>query len=136
MSSFATGVGHNEDSLSDMRGTKRRSRNNLPLRIVPQPGKVGQDFWEARGAESSHILQEDPSGLSFANKTGNVGPEPAIIFQPFATARERRGLAGESGGDDVVLSGPNMEGLDVVMLRDIRPMLGKDALTERVDLDK
>lgn len=120
-----------------MRGTNRRSRYNLPLSIVPQPGKVGQDFREAAGAESSHILQEDVLRSSFANKTGCVGPEPAVVFVPFPAPRERGGLAGESGADE---GGPNasveVERTNVIMGRSIRPVFSEDGPAVRVDLTK
>ena len=119
-----------------MRGTNRRSRYNLPLSIVPQPGKVGQDFREAAGTESSDILHEDVLGSSLANKTGCVGPEPAVVLRPFPAPREGGRLAGKAGGED--LTSPFIEGKgpDVIVLGDVRPVLGEDLPAIGVDLAK
>jgi hypothetical protein len=119
-----------------MRGTNRRSRYNLPFRIVPQPGKVGQDLREAAGAESSHIFHEDVAGSNLANDTGRVGPEPAVVFRAFASTCEAGGLARESGRDDLPFSGASAELADVIPDFDVRPVLPKDRLAVGVDLDK
>lgn len=136
----AAGVGSipdEYDALSEMRGTNRRSRNNLPLCIVPQPGKVGQDFWEALGAESSHIFHEDVSRSSFANKTGELGPEPPFVFRPLPPPREGGWLAGESSGEDAEAGfGDEVVVSDVVGDGDCRPVLLENSPTERVRLAK
>jgi hypothetical protein len=119
-----------------MRGTNRRSRYNLPLSIVPQPGKVGQDFREAAGTESSDILHEDVAGSSLANKTGCVGPEPTLVFRSLAPACEAGGLAGESGGDDVADPGEEVHGADVFFAGDDRPPSREYGPAIGVDLAK
>lgn len=120
-----------------MRGTNRRSRYNLPLSIVPQPGKVGQDFREAAGTESADIFHEDVAGSSLANNTGRVGPEPSLVFRPFPAPREGGRLAGESCGDDVD-SGFSDEVIvsDVVVDGDVGPVLREDRPAIGVDLAK
>jgi hypothetical protein len=129
------------DALSEMRGTNRRSRYNLPLSIVPQPGKVGQDFREAAGAESSDIFHEDVARSCLANKTGRVGPEPSVVFRPFPAPRERGWLAGEAGREDVdasvdVSEVPSVEGSHVVPAGDMGPVLLEDLPAIGVDLAK
>ena len=136
----ALGVGSIADeynAFSEMRGTNRRSRYNLPLSIVPQPGKVGQDFREAAGAESSDILHEDVARSSLANNAGRVGPEPAVVFRPFPPSCEGGGLAGEAGRDDV---DPRFfdeaVGADVFVAGDFGPVLSEDRPAIGVDLAK
>jgi len=124
------------DALSEMRGTNRRSRYNLPLSIVPQPGKVGQDFREAAGTESSDILHEDVRGSTLANKTGRVGPEPSFVFGALPATREGGRLTGESGAEDVTDTGLEVIRPNVVVLGDVGPVLSEDRPAIGVDFAK
>jgi hypothetical protein len=76
-------VGHiadDEDPLSNVRGTDRGSRYNFPLRVIPEAGKVAENFVKAFGAEAANVLTHDVGGSKVANKTGELGPEVARVF--------------------------------------------------------
>jgi hypothetical protein len=60
------GVGHDEDPITEVRGTNGRRRYAVPLRIVPALGQVPEDSSEpspiASRKESWHVLHEDVTG--------------------------------------------------------------------------
>ena len=60
-SSFATGVGHNEDSVAEVRGTNGGCRNALPFAVVPELGQVSENSSEAQGKVPWHVLQQRES---------------------------------------------------------------------------
>src|SRR6266540_1106449 len=71
-----------------------------------------------------------------ANESGNVRPEPPLVFLREATADDADGLAGESAADEVgsgQLIGVQL--LDVAPAGYLRPVLGEHPLAVRVDLD-
>ena len=133
-SSCATGVGHNEDPLSDVRGTKRGSRYNLPLRVIPEAGKVVENFVKPFGAESPNVLAHNVSGSKVANKAGKLRPEPPLVRLGFAFPGEADGLAGEPSNKDVWSGCTRAERLDVRVARDVRPMFSEDPLAIRINL--
>jgi hypothetical protein len=61
-SSWATGVGHKPDSLSDVRGANVRSSYNVPLRIEPDRGKVSEHDIESPNNESCDVFHQQVAG--------------------------------------------------------------------------
>jgi hypothetical protein len=61
--SFATdpsGVGHNPDAVSEVRGTDGRRRNAVPDRVIPEGGQVTKDSpHPSSSQESWDVLHED-----------------------------------------------------------------------------
>ena len=60
--SRAWGVGHNEDSVTEVRGTKGCRWYAIPFRIVPDLGKATENSSHTSGEEPWDILHEDEAG--------------------------------------------------------------------------
>jgi hypothetical protein len=96
--------------------TCRGSRYNSPPCVIPQRGKACNDFegW-TRGDDGSirlnwrsdlvGIFQEHDTGSKFANNSGKLRPEPALVGCPFALACSADWLAGKSAKNDSWLGG-------------------------------
>jgi hypothetical protein len=129
-------VGHiadDEDPLSNVRGTDRGSRYNFPLRVIPEAGKVAENFVKAFGAEAANVLTHDVGGSKVANKTGELGPEVARVFLRAPPPGEAERLAGKSSNKDICSGGIRPERAYVRKARDFRPVLREDAAAVRVD---
>lgn len=133
-------MGHDEDAVPEVRGTKGRRRYALPLRIVPDGGQVPENL--PKGGPSigreypRYVLHEDVSGSKIANDAGELRPEPSVVLPRLPLPRRGDGLAREPAGDEVhrsELRAP--ETTDIPEPRHVRPMSSKNCLTVRVDLD-
>jgi hypothetical protein len=133
-------VAHNEDAVSEVRGSKGRRRNTLPLCIVPEGGQGPENFCHALpsvdGKEAWDVLHKDVAGSKVANDSSELGPEPAVIGLASPAASDRDGLAGEAATDEVdgreVLRRAVM---DISEALDVRPVRSEDALAEGVAFD-
>jgi hypothetical protein len=97
-----------------VRGANGRSRNAVPLRVIPERGQVGDDVLESSTKESCDVLHEDVSGFQYANGAGELGPEPAGIVGAEPLACIGDWLARESSGQNVnSLDGAPVDGGDV-----------------------
>jgi hypothetical protein len=54
----ASGVGHNPDSLSKVGSSNVGSRNNLPLRVIPDFGKVSENTLNSPSKQSCDVLHD------------------------------------------------------------------------------
>ena len=72
--------------------------------------------------KSGHIFEKDPFGPSIANAAGNIGPDPSLVFEAFALARDRERLAREARSDNIHAATPRstVEGSHVVPDRSLR----------------
>jgi hypothetical protein len=61
-SSCATGVGNKPEPVTAVRGTNGCSWNTVPLRVIPERGKVSNDSAESSSKESCDVLHEHVSG--------------------------------------------------------------------------
>jgi len=68
------GVGHQKDPLPQMRGTDGGSRYNLPLRVIPEEGKVSEYLAHSPSKESWDVLHENDSGSKLAKDSCEVWP--------------------------------------------------------------
>jgi hypothetical protein len=104
--------GHNPDSVPDVRGIDRTSRNIKRLRGVPDILQVRKHFVEAQPDQPRNILSNNPSGPEFRHNSEHFRPEMAVILLasllPGDTERLARepsankvnwGEAGGAGGD-------------------------------------
>ncbi len=102
------GVGQNEHPLSEVRGSHGFRRKHSPFRSVPHLGQVPEYVSHPPNKEPWDVLQEHPSGLSLANDSGNVGPEPAFVFLTPTTTSDGDRLAREARSDAIHESTPRL----------------------------
>jgi len=122
--SYACGVGHNEDPVPDMRGTKGGSRDTVPFRIVPDLGKINEDTGKTLPVESRHIFDNNELGKKNTNNSFEFRPKPSRITFTFPFSRKRNWLAGESPADNIDLPVPSRrEGPHIFPSPYVRPML-------------
>ena len=134
--SVAVGVGNHNDPISEVRGTKGRRGNSLPLRIVPEGGKAPEYSSHPPPKEPWYVLHDDVAGSYHAEDALELGPEPARVFLPEALARVADRLAGKPSGHNVngcELS--SMYLLHVAAPEYAGPLLLKDTAAVIVDLD-
>lgn len=133
-SSFATGVGHNPDPVPLVRGADGGSWNTVPLRVIPERGKVLKHVPESFRPESRHVLQQDISGSKVPNETGHMRPEPARVVLREALTGEGDGLTGESGSDEIDSRSSFSEKSHIPEVGHVGPVSGEHAAGEGVDL--
>lgn len=133
LSSFATGVGHNENALPKVRGTNRGRRYNVPLRVIPERGNVRENISQSFGRKSGDVLHDDDSGSKIANKAGELGPEPARVARALSLTGETDWLAREAASEDVNGRGAGADGADVSEVWHVGPVTGEDGTGKRVD---
>nr|WP_247651339.1 hypothetical protein [Roseovarius autotrophicus] len=85
-------------------------------RRVAQSPKLSQDGFKAEGDVTGDVFEEDPFGETFADDTGDLGPEVARVVGPSALSGRAEGLAGISGKDEVECppEGPSIEAAQII----------------------
>lgn len=114
--SAAVGVGQEVHPLPDMRCSEFGRRKTVPLRIEPECGQVAEDARKRCPNKSGTVFHEDVARSNLANDTGNIRPEPPVVFNAQPLAGGAEGLARESRSDAVHCSTPRsaIEGGKVV----------------------
>ncbi len=119
-----SGTANDKNSFTKVAGTKRRSRNALPFRVIPERGQVPENSIEPPNKQAWRVLHKDESGSKFANDAGEFKPEPrAITVKTSPLSGERNILTRKSARDQI--NGPIAIGRkcsDVVMPANVRPM--------------
>lgn len=98
--SFASGVGHNPDAISSVRGIDGDSRNNKRLCGVAESFQVRKHLVEAHADVASNILANKPAWPDGAYKSSNLRPEVAVISLAFALPGDTEWLAWVSGREN------------------------------------
>ena len=101
-------MGHKPHSVAAVRGASRDSGDNIPFRIEPESGKVGEDVDESFADESRDVLQQDPSGSHVSDDATDRRPEPTVVVHTKALARRRERLAREAGSDEIHSAAPRL----------------------------
>jgi hypothetical protein len=57
-----SGVGHNEESVTEVRGTEGGSGYAIPFRVIPARGQVAEYAVKSPSKECCHVLHEDVAG--------------------------------------------------------------------------
>ena len=88
-----------------MRGTNKRCRNALPLRVIPERGQAADHLSESSVGKSEawHVLHDDDEGSNVANDSLELGPEPPVISGAGCPSGLRHGLTGEPAHDGIAL---------------------------------
>jgi hypothetical protein len=137
-SSLAHGVGHDEDSLSSMRGTHVACAKSRPLRIVPELGKVSENSACSPSKESCDIFNDHVLRSKLANDSSKLEPQSAPrALEPGAFAGHADILTGESAADEIDGSESCRAGAGDIDDGSIGvgPVLREDASRKIVDLD-
>lgn len=102
------------------------------LRSTPSAFAVAE--LPARGAERRDVLDDDPARPDLSNETSVLRPETrALSFEPPALPGEGDVLAREPAADDIDgtrrsgTEGAAVEGSNIVMDRNVRPVAAEDA---------
>src|SRR5262245_33396770 len=137
-SSWATGVGHNPDSVPLVRGADGGSRYAVPVRVIPERGQLAEYVSKPPSKESCRVLHECVGGSYLAKDLAVCGPKPAFVLLDKAAAGNTDRLAGGSSGDKVNRgswfgSPPFDAGADVVMLGYPRPVRVENDATVGID---
>jgi hypothetical protein len=130
--SFAVGVGHKPDPISDVRGTEGASRYAVPLCVVPERGQVPENVAKPPSKEPWDVLHEHVAGSKKANETGVFGPHPSLVCLGELEAGGTDGLAGEASAENIDCWG--LESSDIPVARDVGPVGTKDGTAVIVDL--
>jgi hypothetical protein len=119
-----------------VRGTDVGSSYAIPLRVIPEKGKVGKDSVEAASSEGGNVFHDDVAGSNLADQARVLRPEARPRpFDACALAGEADVLAGEPSADDIdVRDGSGSDIPDIRHAKHVRPVLRKNSLTVRVDL--
>ena len=122
--SSLTGVCHNPQPLSSVRGIDGRSRYSKRPCGVAAGFQVRKHLVEAHRDEPSNIFSKHPSGPELVHEPKHLRPEMAVIFRASALPGNGERLAREASGNKVRWS--NMGGRQrphVVMTRHVGPVL-------------
>ena len=135
-SSCATGVGHKPEPVAAVRGANGRSRDAVPLRVIPARGQVSENSVESSASEGGDVLHDDVAGSKLANEPREVPPKTrAFSVDPRSLSRAADVLAGETSAEDI--DWPNSVGAQfshIGVAGHSGPMLGEDTTTESVAL--
>ena len=110
------GVGQNEQPLADVRPPDFRRRYDARCNPVAHALKICGDVSETKGQMADDVLEKAPFRGDFGDDSGNVGPKVTRVRLAPPMAREREGLAGITGRDDMNAAAPRsaIEGFEVV----------------------
>jgi len=138
--SLCCGVRNKKYPIPAVGGANGGSWNAVPLRIKPDLGKVAENSAKPPAKQCCDVFHERELRSNFANKTGILAPEAgAFAFDPGALAGITDVLAGEPAADDIDPPDPigskssSVDGSDVVIAGDLRPMLRQNSAAIRVD---
>jgi hypothetical protein len=137
--SRADGVGNNPDAVAFVGGTQVAGANAMPFRVIADLGQVSEYVAQPSIKQRCHVLQDREARSYHANGSNEAPvqsrsqPGSSGAFAPDGVG-ERGVLTGEATTDDINGSSICVKRGDVVVAGDAGPMLGEDALAERVEL--
>jgi len=99
---LAVGVCNKPEPVASVRGANGRSRDAVPLRVIPARGQVSENTLKPPSKESCDVLHDDVAGSKLANESRVLAPKTrACPVDSSALAGEADVLAGESAAEDV-----------------------------------
>jgi hypothetical protein len=124
-----------------MRRTNGGSRYSVPLRVIPERGKVRENLGESSSAKSPDVLHKREAWSKLANQAGELSPKAASLSVKTCTAAGQRDvLAREAPADgvdgpDPVGSKPGSVKVSHVFIDGHAwPVLGQHLAAKRIDL--
>ena len=138
LSSFATGVGHNEDAIANVRRANGGSGNAIPFRVIPALGQLSENGSEFSGVsqEPCNVLHEDVARSHLANEPSEFRPEPSVICVTESFPGDADGGTRESSAEEIDRFEVCAADLcDVVIAGHVWPVSREDASAIRIALD-
>lgn len=138
--SAVVGVGHDEDAVTEVRGTNGGSRNARPLIPIPELGQLPEDLVSSGPSvdeqQAGDVLHQHPLRSQTANSPGEFRPEPPLVGLRLLTAGFADGLTGESSSEKLNwLHSTPVNLPDVSVTGDVGPVPFEDGNAEGVVLD-
>ena len=124
-------MGQDEDPQPLVRRANFCRREEARRRRVAQSPKLSQDGFKPEGDVPGDVFEEHPFRATFADDTGDVGPEVAGIVSATALSGRAEGLARVSGQDGIerAAEGAGVEAAQIVPDRgrgEVSCALGRD----------
>jgi hypothetical protein len=117
------GVGHDEDSVSKVRGTNGRRWYAFPFEVVPDGGQIGGNLSESESKQPWDVFQQHPSGSNQAKASRDVRPEMPWVVGASSRAGVAEWLARESTANKVgAFNGAPVDGGDVAQVGHAGPV--------------
>ena len=102
LTSRVTGVGQNKHSVPNVVGTNGRSRNAMPLRIIPDLGQRPENSVQSPSKQRCHVFQHNNFRSELLNHANGLEEESASgTVKSCPCAGVGNILTGESPADDV-----------------------------------
>jgi hypothetical protein len=120
-------------------GTHGVSADTIPLRIIPERGKVSENDSEPTSSEGCNILHEYEAGSKLANEASKLRPEAApLAGDANSLPCLANVLAGEASADCINGNSIGSQAVGaklshVIVAGNLRPMLSQHTPAERVD---
>jgi hypothetical protein len=123
-----------------MRCAQEGRRYNIPFRIEPERGKLPENSLESSKSKGSNVFHDDETRSYFANKTRELSPKSASVAVNsngkrigFADVLAGKASADEVNGNAICRQASTGKRFNIVVDRDIRPMLSEDCAAIRFD---
>lgn len=133
--------GNDPHTVTEVRRTNGGSRYSVPLRVIPDRGKVAENSGKSSTPQSPDVLHDCEAGSKLANEARKLSPQAgSLTVQAGTLTRERDVLAGEAAADavDSVDSvGPKSSCIEcsyIVIAGHLGPVFGQHAAAEWVHL--
>jgi hypothetical protein len=135
--SLAVRVGHDPAPRPDVRGAEVGSGQNIPLRIIPDVGKGPENVAKSCASESSHVLDDDDSGLTFSDESVVLEPESGLFaMDSCLSASDGDVLAGEAADERIDLGqSRRVQGANIREPRNLGPVIREHLRAPGIDLD-
>ena len=132
---FAVSIGNNPNSVADVWGTNGARRYAMPFRVMPDLGQVSENLAHPSTKQHCHVLHDRVARSYQANGSKKPPPEAGTLTgKAGACACKADVLARKSADDDIGLALSEFSRRDVVVNRDIWPVLGEDTSAVGIDL--
>jgi len=135
--SRVNGVGHDEDSSSDVRRSDVGGRYRVGAGSMAKVAEVPSDGRDPPLRAARDVFDDDDARAHFGDDSREFPPEPGpCSVEPGPLSRARYVLTGEPSADDI--HGSEIcaaDRADIVVPRDVGPVLREHGLTELVAFD-
>ena len=133
---LASGVGHNPDAISNVRGANGGSGYTVPLRVIPERSDFPEHLIQSARAKGADVFDDDPRRPAFFDEPAVLAPEAGSLpAKSGALACGADVLAGEASANNVNWPDiPSVEVAHVIEDGNARPVLAEDGSAVRLDL--